>query len=71
MWRKVQVERPRTSTSGGQSVGGVVGGVGWGTVVGVVWALVMAAFHMAEEVQVRHLGYSQLIPDDFGSFERT
>lgn len=61
MWRKVQVLRPRTSRSGGQSSGRVVacgavrvveGGVGG--VVLVVSFLVMAA-QAAKEVQERQL----------------
>lgn len=66
--RRVQVERPSCSTSGGQSGRGLVGGLGSGVVVGmdaelelelemdgpVVCDLVRAA-HEAKEVQVRQL----------------
>ena len=63
MWRKVQVERPRVSTSGGQSGGResgvvvVVVGVGEGLLVGVgedVSFLVMAS-QEETEVQERQL----------------
>ena len=60
MWRKVQVERPRAATSGGQSEGSwsgvwvVVGGGGGGGEVVVVVALLMAS-QEATEVQERQL----------------
>ena len=61
MWRKVQVLRPRTSTSGGQSSGRVVACgvvrvvvVGDGAGVLRVSFLVMAA-QAAKEVQERQL----------------
>ena len=58
MWRKVQVLRPRTSTSGGQSSGSVVGCGVVRVVDGgeflVVSFLVMAA-QAAKEVQERQL----------------
>lgn len=58
MWRSVQEERPRRSTSGGQSWGGV-----W--VVGVVeeedLSWVFASWRQEEkEVQLRHLGNCQI-----------
>lgn len=64
VWRNVQVERPSSSTSGGQEVEGfgglVVEGFGGLVVVGEVVeeALVVdfiMLFHAAPEVQVRHL----------------
>ena len=62
MWRKVQVERPRSSTSGGQSVRGwvvvevvVVGAVACVVEEGVFGVDFIIARHAAPEVQVLHL----------------
>lgn len=61
LWRRVQVERPRASTSGGQSGWDVESGTeeeeGEEAVVALlveVWDLVTAA-QEAKEVQLRHL----------------
>lgn len=64
VWRNVQVERPSSSTSGGQEEG--FGGL---VVVGEVGEVVDEAFvvdfimlfHAAPEVQVRHLFFSSFI----------
>lgn len=59
MWRRVQVDRPRSSTSGGQSsvvAVEVVGlGVGFEVLVGSATVPFIIAFQLAEDVQVRHL----------------
>lgn len=56
VWRNVQVERPSSSTSGGQEVEGFGGLVVVGEVVeeALVVDFIML-FHAAPEVQVRHL----------------
>ena len=53
-WRSVQVERPNSSTSGGQSRGGIAAGVGWAVGVDEVCDLIRAA-QDAKGVQVRQL----------------
>lgn len=72
MWRKVQVERPRSSTSGGQSVRGWVivevvvvvdGDVVEDGVFGVDFII---ARHAAPEVQVLHLLHIS-IPSDIAA----
>ena len=61
MWRKVQVERPRASTSGGQSGGGSLVGVEVEVEVGVVGRVLAAVSFLImarqeeTEVQVRQL----------------
>lgn len=59
VWRNVQVERPSSSTSGGQEVEGFGGLVVVGEVVeeALVVDFIML-FHAAPEVQVRHLFFS-------------
>lgn len=53
LWRSVQVDRPSSSTSGGQSDAGVVIGT-TGLVVLPVEDFIIA-IHAADDVQVRHL----------------
>ena len=61
MWRSVHEERPRASTSGGQSEEAVVVSadavvdLGGGLVVGVNVEVFIMAFHAAPDVHVRHL----------------
>jgi hypothetical protein len=59
-WRSVQEERPRSSTSGGQSAGSVIGGanaVALGLVEGAFAPLRLLVIEAQSrtEVQVRHL----------------
>ena len=66
MWRRVQVERPSWSTSGGQSGGGSSGAVGCAKVevvmveCGAFCCLVIAA-HEANDVQDRQLHLCKLL----------
>lgn len=58
LWRSVQVDRPSSSTSGGQSVAGVVTGT-----TGLVFLPVedfIIVIHAADDVHVRHLVLSVL-----------
>lgn len=59
VWRNVQVERPSSSTSGGQEEEGF-GGLVVGEVVEEAFVVVdfIMLFHAAPEVQVRHLFFS-------------
>jgi hypothetical protein len=55
-WSSVQEERPRASTSGGQSVGREGAAVGWAVVVDfLVGILPEKAKREATSLQVRHL----------------
>lgn len=57
VWRNVQVERPSSSTSGGQEEEGFGGLMVVGEVVDEAFVVVdfIMLFHAAPEVQVRHL----------------
>lgn len=63
VWRNVQVERPSSSTSGGQEEEGFGGLVVVGEVVDEAFVVVdfIMLFHAAPEVQVRHLFFSSFI----------
>lgn len=60
VWRNVQVERPSSSTSGGQEEEGFGGLMVVGEVVDEAFVVVdfIMLFHAAPEVQVRHLFFS-------------
>lgn len=62
VWRNVQVERPSSSTSGGQEEEGFGGLVVVGEVVDEAFVVdFIMLFHAAPEVQVRHLFFSSFI----------
>lgn len=66
VWRNVQVERPSSSTSGGQEEEGfgglmVVGEVGEVVEEAFVVVDFIMLFHAAPEVQVRHLFFPSFI----------
>lgn len=66
VWRNVQVERPSSSTSGGQEEGeeeGFGGLMVVGEVVDEAFVVVdfIMLFHAAPEVQVRHLFFFSFI----------
>lgn len=60
VWRNVQVERPSSSTSGGQEEEGFGGLMVVGEVVDEAFVVdFIMLFHAAPEVQVRHLFFSR------------
>lgn len=62
VWRNVQVERPSSSTSGGQEEEGFGGLVVVGEVVDEAFVVdFIMLFHAAPEVQVRHLFFFSFI----------
>lgn len=63
VWRSVQVERPSSSTSGGQEEEGFGGLMVVGEVVDEAFVVVdfIMLFHAAPEVQVRHLFFFSFI----------
>lgn len=62
VWRNVQVERPSSSTSGGQEEEGFGGLMVVGEVVDEAFVVdFIMLFHAAPEVQVRHLFFFSFI----------